>query len=86
MAKGDVRLKKLSFEDFQDFLEAHQKELFQQLRRMDVLQVDNSLTQEGLSLLLQTVQDNAVRYTQEYTQLVLYAYHTWLMNQLGLEE
>ena len=83
--RGDF-VTKPNFEDFQDFLEAHQKELFQQLQRMDVLQVDSPLTQEGLSLLLQTVQDNAVRYTQGYTQLSLYAYHTWLMEQLGLED
>jgi hypothetical protein len=36
--------------------------------------------------LLQTVQDNSIRYTQGYTQLSLYAYHTWLMEQLGLEK
>lgn len=83
--RGDF-VTKPNFEDFQDFLEVHQKELFQQLQRMDVLQVDSPLTQEGLSLLLQTVQDNAVRYTQGYTQLSLYAYHTWLMEQLGLED
>lgn len=79
-------MKKPNFEDFQDFLEAHHKELFQQLQRMDILQVDSPLTQEGLSLLLQTVQDNAIRYTQGYTHLSLYAYHTWLMEQLGLED
>ena len=83
--RGDF-VTKPNFEDFQDFLEAHQKELFQQLQRMDVLQVDSPITQEGLSLLLQTVQDNAIRYTQGYTQLSLYAYHTWLMEQLGLED
>ena len=48
--------------------------------------MDRPLTQEGLTLLFQTVQDNAVRYAQGYSQLILYAYHTWLMEQLDLED
>ena len=49
---------------------------------MDVVQVNCPLSQEELTLLLQTVQNNAVRYAQDYAQLILYAYHTWLMEQL----
>ena len=72
-------LKKPDFEDFQDFLESNHEKLFQQLERMGIIQMDRPLTQEGLTLLFQTVQDNAVRYAQGYSQLILYAYHTWLM-------
>lgn len=69
------------FSEFQDFLEIHHEKLFKQLQRMDIIQLENPMSQEGLSLLLQTIQDNAIRYAQGYSQLLLYAYHTWLWNQ-----
>lgn len=71
------------FQVFQDFVDANKDKLFAQLSRMDLTQVNWPMTPDEITMLVQSVQDNAVHYAQAYSQMLLYAYHEWLRGQFG---
>lgn len=81
---GGIALDWPDFQDFQDFVDVNKDRLFAQLSRMDLVQAHWPMTHDEFTVLVQSIQDNAVHYAQCYSQMLLYAYHEWLRGQFGL--